>query len=167
MMSVLNEETIQESTVVVPSALAEKVEEQPSTTQFWSKEVLVKKTTSGDLKLTNYRLTWKDSDTIVVLPVDAIDFIGYKRQTNWGLLIFGILMIFAGMGSFAASRSDNQGVGFLIMAVGGLLAFLSIKKFIVFATSGGEMLLKSDVLEKLDEWIDAVSAERDKLKYGV
>jgi hypothetical protein len=167
MMSVLNEETIQESTVVVPSALAEKAEEQPSTTQFWSKEVLVKKTTSGDLKLTNYRLTWKDSDTIVVLPVDAIDFIGYKRQTNWGLLILGVLMAFSGLGWVASSSSESKGGALFMMLIGVVLVFLSIKKFIVFATSGGEMLLKSDVLEKLDEWIDAVSAERDKLKYGL
>jgi hypothetical protein len=167
MMSVLNEETIQDSTLTVPTALAEKVNEQSPTTQFWSKEVLVKKTTSGDLKLTNYRLTWKNSDTIVVLPVDAIDFIGYKKQTNWGLLIFGILMVLSGLGWVANSRSDGQGGGLFAMLIGAVLAFLSIKKFIVFATSGGEMLLKSDVLEKLDEWIDAVSAERDKLKYGL
>jgi hypothetical protein len=166
MMSVLNEETIQESTVTVLPVTAANAYEQVSTTQFISKEVLVKKTTSGDLKLTNYRLTWKNNDTIVVLPVDAIDFIGYKRQTNWGVLILGILMVLSGLGWLVNSRSDGQGGGLLMILLGAVLAFLSIKKFIVFATSGGEMQLKSDVLAKLDEWIDAVSAERDKLKHG-
>jgi hypothetical protein len=167
MMSVLNEETIQDSFTAAPYAAPHGAIKQSTTAQFTHWETLLKESSDGSLKLTNYRLTWKDSDTIIVLPVDAIDFIGYKKRTNWGLLIGGILMaFFIGPGLFFGESSPSKGAGFFMMLIGCALAFLSIKKFVVFATSGGEMQLKSDVLGQLDEWIDAVSAARDHLKYG-
>lgn len=138
-------------------------------------EVEVKKNSDNKLVLTNYRLFWQEDNTVrdsktIVLPVDEISFIGYKSVTNWLMMILGIIWTLSsvvslvsvmGIGFGHSDREDNPvGVKLLSLIAGLALIYFARRKFIVFSSSGGDLVIKADAITNLREWIDGVIAAR-------
>ena len=138
-------------------------------------EVEVKKNSDNKLILTNYRLFWQEDNTVrdsktIVLPVDEISFIGYKSVTNWLLMILGIIWTLSsvialvsvrGVGFGHSNREDSPVVAKLFGLIAGLaLIYFARRKFIVFSSSGGDLVIKADSIANLREWIDAVISAR-------
>ena len=138
-------------------------------------EVEVKKNGDNKLILTNYRLFWQEDNTVrdsktIVLPVDEISFIGYKSVTNWLLMILGIIWTLSsvislvsvmGVGFGHSDREDSPvGVKLLSLIAGLALIYFARRKFIVFSSSGGDLVIKADAITNLREWIDEVIAAR-------
>jgi hypothetical protein len=132
--------------------------------QYMPNEVELFKSEGGSLILTSHRLFYQNSRTTVALAVDDISFIGYKRTTNYIMLIIGGLLGILGVAALGTGDiKGGQGSIGLFLALGGIVLILAArKKYVIFATSGGEMLI-NDNLADLRSWIDKVFIAKENL----
>ncbi len=128
-------------------------------------EAVIKQSSNQFLKLTTSHLIWEKASTIIVLPVEDISFIGYKKDTNILKIIFGVLLCLIGLMLFGAGRNNDMALFSLVSILAGIgLIATAITRFIVFATSGGELPVLTNEIGNLKEWINAVLTQKENLK---
>jgi hypothetical protein len=125
--------------------------------QYMPNEVELFKSDDNSLILTSHRLFYQNSSTTIALTVDEISFIGYKRKINYLLLILGVSILIIGLGSLSISK-----YGLIVLVISALLIYASIKKYVVFATAGGEMVIEGN-FNNLRAWIDKVFMAKENL----
>jgi len=126
-------------------------------------EVEIKR--DGRLLLTNFRLIWKSYDEAIYLPINEISFMGHKKETNWTLIILGIMSIIVGLGIIIFFTKKQESGSMMLLGLG-LLAFgvfmiiTANKKHVTFASSGGTITATDLPTANIPIWLDAVSAAR-------